>query len=212
MGWLDFLFRRKKKEAAPPLPQFTAASEDRTMFGIPGPAAVPRTPAAGPSPDATMFGIPGQATPSAPAPSPAAPPPQAPAPSALSADATQYVSAAAAPPSPEAPTEAATVAIKAPPRPRARISIRQGGSGGPWELMEREYAVGRSTSGDIVLADASVSGRHARLVPHGDGFAIRDLGSTNGTKVNGQVVSGDRELRSGDTITLGEAVLAYERM
>ena len=239
MGFLDFLFRRKK---APPPPPLAASSPDRTMFGIPGQAAAPRSasdpssspdrtmfgipgqavaPASDPSasPDRTMFGIPGQAVvPSTEAAQPTSPPvasmtptPTAAPPSAAttpSSDATRYVSPSA--PAAE-PVTAPTVMIKPPPRPRARISLKRGGAGGPWELVEREYTIGRSSSSDVVVADASVSGHHARLVPHGDGFAIRDLGSTNGTKVNGELVSGDRALREGDTITLGEAVLAYER-
>ena len=117
------------------------------------------------------------------------------------------------PPPPPAPAEMErTRPIVVPPKPKARLALKTGGSGGPWELFPREYEIGRSSSADVVVADPSVSGHHAKLVPHGDGFAIRDLGSTNGTKVNGKVTSGDHALRGGESITLGEVVLRYERL
>lgn len=105
---------------------------------------------------------------------------------------------------------ASTVVIVAPPRPHARLVLKAGG-GGPWELTQREYAIGRSSSSDVILADASVSGHHAKLVPVGDDFAIRDLGSRNGTEVDGVPLMGERPLRGGETILLGECALLYER-
>lgn len=105
---------------------------------------------------------------------------------------------------------ASTVVIVAPPRPHARLVLKAGG-GGPWDLTQREYTIGRSSSSDVILADASVSGHHAKLVPVGDDFAIRDLGSTNGTTVDGVPLTGERPLRGGETILLGECALLYER-
>lgn len=218
-----------------------ASSPDRTVFGIPGQAApsAPVAPAAGPSPDLTMFGVAAPVQPvaappppvAAPVPPVAAPVPQiaapvppvsapllpvaAPAPppvTAAAAHAGTPVEAAAQPPAslPPAETVAPTVVVRAAPQPRARLRLETGGSG-PWDLVERAYTVGRSSSSDIILSDATVSGRHAQLVPQGDGFAIRDLGSTNGTKVDGVPVTADRPLRGGETILLGECVLLYER-
>src|SRR3712207_8041926 len=46
---------------------------------------------------------------------------------------------------------------------------------------------------DIVLSDPNVSRHHAEVRPSGDGFEVADLGSTNGTRVNGVTVTGDRK-------------------
>lgn len=104
---------------------------------------------------------------------------------------------------------AATVVVRA--GPRARLSVTTGGSGS-FDLADKEYAIGRSSSNDVVLADPSVSGHHARLLPHPEGFLIRDLESTNGTTVNGRPVSGDQLLRGGEVVGLGDVVLRYERL
>ena len=54
-----------------------------------------------------------------------------------------------------------------------------------------ETTIGREASNGIVLADASVSGRHAVVEENGKAWTIRDLGSTNGTRVDGEHVAGD---------------------
>lgn len=97
------------------------------------------------------------------------------------------------------------------PRVRGRLTVRLGGTGS-FDLGPRAYVLGRSPSSDIVLHDTSVSTRHARLSPHLDGFVIADLGSTNGTVVNGERVAGERLLEGGEIIRLGEATLLYERV
>lgn len=93
---------------------------------------------------------------------------------------------------------------------RARVTVRAGGPRGPYELSGREFAIGRSSSNQIVLTDASVSSHHARLTPRADGFVITDLGSRNGTTVNGERVTGSRLLRGGEAIGIGEALLDFE--
>jgi pSer/pThr/pTyr-binding forkhead associated (FHA) protein len=66
--------------------------------------------------------------------------------------------------------------------------------------------IGRDLGNDIVINDAEISRRHARLVMQSDSFVIEDLGSTNGTSVNGQKLSGACLLHAGDAITFGEKV------
>src|SRR3954468_21410111 len=68
-----------------------------------------------------------------------------------------------------------------------------------------DAVIGRE-SVEIVLADPEVSRRHAAIRAHGDGVAIEDLGSTNGTFVNDQRLTGLVPLKSGDTVRLGNTV------
>jgi pSer/pThr/pTyr-binding forkhead associated (FHA) protein len=70
--------------------------------------------------------------------------------------------------------------------------------------------VGRHPDCDIVLNDPNVSRRHAEIRPAGQGFAISDLQSTNGTRVNSLVVGIDHPLASGDVITIGAARIRFE--
>lgn len=71
-------------------------------------------------------------------------------------------------------------------------------------------AVGRSPEMDIFLDDTFVSSRHAFIEAIRGGFQIEDLHSTNGTLVNGQEVSGVRQLRPGDQIEIGDTVFRVE--
>ncbi len=93
---------------------------------------------------------------------------------------------------------------------RGRLTLRAGGSGS-FELVQRDYSIGRSRGNDILLRDPSVSARHARLTARGSTYLIHDLGSTNGTRVNGTEIAEDRALAPGDLIALGEAVLLFEQ-
>jgi hypothetical protein len=67
--------------------------------------------------------------------------------------------------------------------------------------------MGRSSSNRLVLDDEMVSREHARIVSGGDVHTIYDLGSANGTFVNGQQVTTQRILQAGDQITMGSATL-----
>ena len=76
-------------------------------------------------------------------------------------------------------------------------------------LSGDRLVLGRSREADIVLEDPNVSRRHAELRREGERWAIADLGSTNGVKVNGRRV--DRApLEPGDAIVLGTLELAFE--
>jgi hypothetical protein len=72
-------------------------------------------------------------------------------------------------------------------------------------------AVGRDPSCGLVVEDARVSKRHARLRWTGTGWAVEDLGSKNGTRVNAQPADG-RELRDGDTLSLGGLPARFETL
>ena len=77
--------------------------------------------------------------------------------------------------------------------------------GADWPL-EGSVRIGRSSSCDLVLTDDAVSRRHAEIALRGGVCVIRDLGSSNGTWVNGRAVRRAR-LRSGDELQLGETVI-----
>jgi hypothetical protein len=71
--------------------------------------------------------------------------------------------------------------------------------------------LGRSRDSDIVLDDSNVSRRHAEISPSGaDGWLIKDLGSTNGVRVNGRNVDGPHPLESGDRVELGTVDVRFE--
>jgi hypothetical protein len=78
--------------------------------------------------------------------------------------------------------------------------------GKTFSLSKNDVIIGRDINTDIVINSAEVSRRHARLRLEGGGYVIEDLGSTNGTFVNGQRLTGRHLLRPGEAINLGEAV------
>lgn len=77
----------------------------------------------------------------------------------------------------------------------------------------QEFAVkdvvvmGRSEETDVALDDPYASEFHLRLVAQENGMMLHDLGSTNGTYVNGRRVSAPTELKRGDTIQVGKTVM-----
>jgi Protein of unknown function (DUF3662)/FHA domain len=79
------------------------------------------------------------------------------------------------------------------------------------ELLGSNGAVlGRSREADLVIDDPNVSRRHAEVRPSGGSWIVRDLGSTNGVKVNGRRIEGPQSLKPGDEIVLGTAHVTFE--
>jgi hypothetical protein len=70
--------------------------------------------------------------------------------------------------------------------------------------------LGRSRECDVVLSDENVSRRHAEVRPSGGSWIVKDLGSTNGVKVNGRRIQGPQSLKRGDTIELGTSRVTFE--
>jgi hypothetical protein len=84
--------------------------------------------------------------------------------------------------------------------------------GSDFELNSAQVTVGRGGQNDIALpTDDYVSARHARFEPRQDGVWIQDLGSTNGTYLNGSRVDRPRRLAPGDIVRVGDTDLRYER-
>ncbi|MTD45529.1 DUF3662 domain-containing protein [Conexibacter sp. W3-3-2] len=70
--------------------------------------------------------------------------------------------------------------------------------------------IGRSRECDIVLGDSNVSRRHAEIRPHGNGWVVEDLGSTNGVRVNGDPARGATPIRGGDRLDIGTVPVSFE--
>ncbi len=83
--------------------------------------------------------------------------------------------------------------------------------GKSFELTKNELYIGRDINNDIVINDSEISRKHARLILQAGGYVLEDLGSTNGSFVNGQRLMGPHVLRPGEVVMLGENVsLAFE--
>ncbi len=77
-------------------------------------------------------------------------------------------------------------------------------------LGESGVAIGRSRQCDVTIDDPNVSRRHAELRPRGGSWVLTDLGSTNGSRVNGRTISGPTVVKVGDEIELGTVVAKFE--
>ena len=75
-----------------------------------------------------------------------------------------------------------------------------------YELTRAEIIIGRDPNVDLTIPSPAVSRRHARLIRQGEGYLLEDLGSSNGTFLNGVRLSEQRALKSGDQIRLGQAI------
>jgi hypothetical protein len=74
----------------------------------------------------------------------------------------------------------------------------------------RGATIGRSRDCDIVLDDSGISRRHAEIRPGAGGWTVADLGSTNGVRLNGRVLSDAQPLHAGDHVELGSTEIVFE--
>lgn len=104
-------------------------------------------------------------------------------------------------------------AVKRRRRGRATL-VAQGGSArkkqASWELAE-ETIIGRAGECGIILADEFTSNLHAKVYRLEGRYYVEDLGSTNGTYVNGRRITYPTELRGGDLIKIGRTVMEFRR-
>jgi hypothetical protein len=96
-------------------------------------------------------------------------------------------------------------------RPKLRVNVAAGlAAGSAYDLSEGAL-LGRGDQADIRLEDGFASSAHARLTPQGDVMVLEDLGSTNGTYLNGEPLRGAQPLHVGDTIRIGDSEFSFER-
>ncbi len=92
-------------------------------------------------------------------------------------------------------------------QPSAILTISRGPTAGKrFDIGAAPVTLGRHAQCDIQIEDRWMSRQHARIAWSGAGYVVEDLGSTNGTFVNGERVTGSRALKRGDIVRLGEEV------
>lgn len=94
---------------------------------------------------------------------------------------------------------------------RPALVVMSGNELGTRKRVGGNATIGRDPTNELVLSDAGISWRHARLEDRGDAWALVDLGSTNGTMLNGEKRA-EAILAHGDRIVLGRTVLRFELM
>lgn len=100
-----------------------------------------------------------------------------------------------------------TQVISGPPPATLKLRIHSGDNAGTDVPLQRDrVSVGRLSSCDVPLPDSTVSREHAAVVRRGDSWWVVDLGSTNGTRVNG-VQAAEQPIDVGDRIEFGDAVV-----
>ena len=75
-------------------------------------------------------------------------------------------------------------------------------------LRPGSIIIGRKADSDIHLAEKLVSGHHAELIVKNSGVTLKDLGSTNGTRVNGEDIT-ETKLQTGDQVSIGDYKLVF---
>ena len=95
--------------------------------------------------------------------------------------------------------------------PRLRVESAAGLRDGVAYDLSDGAVLGRGDQVDIQLEDSFASTNHARLLPQGDVVVLEDLGSTNGTYLNGEPLRGPQPLHAGDRIRIGDSEFTFER-
>ena len=112
------------------------------------------------------------------------------------------------------PAQAASVGLGPAALRSAKLVVQRSPSfetGDAFEVDSAPLTIGRGGQNDLVLSgDDFASARHVRVEARRDGVWVQDLGSTNGTYVNGSRVAGAQRLAPGDVIRVGETDLRLE--
>jgi pSer/pThr/pTyr-binding forkhead associated (FHA) protein len=88
-----------------------------------------------------------------------------------------------------------------------QLVMRKGPTPGNKYLLNKpEIIIGRESNNDIIINEVEVSRKHARLLRKAGGYVVEDMGSTNGTFVNGQRLIGPHSLQPGEVILLADTI------
>ena len=106
--------------------------------------------------------------------------------------------------------------VSSPPRPTdvpMLFIIRDGEAAGQSFVLDHAIlTIGRGSECNVVINDASISRLHAQVLRQANGNYVQDLGSRNGTKVNGETLHEPRLLQAGDTVCVGSIRLEYKSL
>jgi diguanylate cyclase (GGDEF)-like protein len=81
--------------------------------------------------------------------------------------------------------------------------------GRKYDLMKEQTVVGRSSKADIQVDQEAISRNHARFTIQAGRVSLKDLGSTNGTYVNDEMITTDMQLRNGDLVKIGRTIFKF---
>ena len=96
--------------------------------------------------------------------------------------------------------------------PAMLVVVRDPQKGATFPLNEFVTFIGRSSTNDIVFDDPLVSGQHARISYEDGRYWIEDMGSTNGTSVNGEGISEKTALKDGYLIKIGGILVKFSTL
>ncbi|MBQ9069408.1 MAG: FHA domain-containing protein, partial [Eggerthellaceae bacterium] len=134
--------------------------------------------------------------------------------SAASASAARQASAAPA----ARPAANATIIDRTPqaatiidvPKTGDTLTIQAGSNrGNTYDLPANDFVIGREAKCYIVVDDGKVSREHVKFVYTSGSWSALDMGSVNGTYINGQRLSGQQQLNNGDTVKIGDTILVF---
>jgi hypothetical protein len=94
-------------------------------------------------------------------------------------------------------------------QPRLEVVAAKGHEPGHTFAIRSGARLGRSEASDVHIDDSFASASHARIYPSAGGVVIEDLGSTNGTYVNGRQITRPVQLEADDTVRIGDTELRY---
>lgn len=99
--------------------------------------------------------------------------------------------------------------LKKIPKNKSGIIIIKGPNiGDKFYLKKDKFSIGRSSDSDILLDDITVSRQHAVIEKYNEEFIMRDLGSLNGSYINGEIIN-ESKLKNGDKLQIGKYIFLF---
>lgn len=92
------------------------------------------------------------------------------------------------------------------------LSVIDGQAAGREYHFETDATVGRVENNDVIMVDPGISRNHARFQGRRGVYLVEDLGSSNGTRLNGELIEGPEVLRDGDYVGIGQATVQFSNL